>query len=792
MRGNGKNGRGRVAAVALRCQPDSRLVGLVREGHDSAFEEIVRRYRAPLVTYAGGIVPDHHAEDVVQEALTRAHSALGRNQAEMNLKPWLFTIVRNGALNALRNEPVHVHLDENYDGVPQPPDVAARREELAALTAGVKDLPAEQREALVKRELEGRSHAEIATSLGLSAGAVRGLIYRARATLREGTGMVIPLPVLRALLSSNPATPEATGAAGAAAASLADGGGGIALKAGATLGVAVIAVGSGIAVQHRDSGSAKDPAATAAPGHAARGQGTNGSGRVKLADAALPGGGPRSGSEGDRSGNSGPGGGRDGSSGSSGPGPGGHSGGGGSSGPGSGTGEGGGGQSGSGSSGDDSTSGSGGSGESGDDGGGSSTSGHDGGGSGSSGSGSDDGTSGSSGDGGSGSSGSGSSGDGGGRRPRRGAMAARADGRRGEHHHHDTTTDGGRRGLNQVPRDLLVADGFEQGQPSNAAIGSVARGGTGRKGAQVTSGKKWGLLGTLMVGVLSLLLIALPGAAAARQHHKGHSHHKKHHKRHHQRRSHHRSGTQTGGGSTSTSGDEENAGTIASFDGTTLTITLGDGSSVSGMVTDNTEIKCEAAGDDNSEDDNSGDDDTGDDDNSGDDDGGSGGGGDDVQAASANSMSDDGDTGDDDSGGDDNSGDDNGEQQCTTADLTPGTVVQEAELDSSTGDVRPRSSWSNNRRHSQVLALEGGLTAALLSSRAPGRRPSGAATWRRASRRRCRCRPPAAGRARTRRTSRARPASSASSISASGPSNRSSSWIWRTRRVSMPASASAA
>ena len=411
MKGNGKNGRGRVAAVALRCQPDSRLVGLVREGHDSAFEEIVRRYRAPLVTYAVGIVPDHHAEDVVQEALTRAHAALSRNQAEMNLKPWLFTIVRNGALNSLRNEPVHVHLDENYDGVPQPPDVAARREELAALTAGVKKLPDQQREALVKRELEGRSHDEIGASLGLSAGAVRGLIYRARATLREGAGMLIPLPVLRALLNSTPATPEATGAAGAAAAGLAGGGGGLALKAGATLGVAVIAVGSGIAVQHRGSGSAQDPAATTAPSHAARAHGTDGSGRVKLADAALPGGAPRSGSEGHGSGSSGPAAGGDGSSGSSGPGPGGHSEGGGSpSAPGSGTGESGGGDRGSGSSGDDGSGG--GSSGSDDGGGGSSTSGHGGGGgSATSGSGSDDGTSG--GSGGSGTSGSGSS-DGGG------------------------------------------------------------------------------------------------------------------------------------------------------------------------------------------------------------------------------------------------------------------------------------------------------------------------------------------------------------------------------------------
>jgi RNA polymerase sigma factor (sigma-70 family) len=408
-----------VAAGALRCQPDARLVGLVREGHVDAFEEIVRRYRAPLVAYAAGIVSDHHAEDVVQEALTRAHSALPGSRGEMKLRPWLFTIVRNGALNALRDEPLHAPLDESYDGVPQPPEVAAQREELAALTAGVRGLPDQQREALVKRELEGRSHAEIAAALGLSPGAVRGLIYRARAALRDGAGMLIPLPVLRALLSSTSATPEATGAAGAAAAGLAGGGGGVALKAGATLGVAVIAVGSGIAVQSRDGGSTMDPATTTRPSQAVRAHGANGPSRATLADAAaVPGSDRRSGNEGEGSRSSGPGGG-DGPSDSSGPGPGGHSGGSRRSGPESGTEGTGGRHAGSDSSGGD---GIGGTRGGGDGGGGSSTSGHGGSGSsgsgssgsGSRGSGSEDGTSGTSGDAGGSSSGSGSSGDGGG------------------------------------------------------------------------------------------------------------------------------------------------------------------------------------------------------------------------------------------------------------------------------------------------------------------------------------------------------------------------------------------
>src|SRR5581483_3484709 len=100
---------------------------------------------------------------------------------------------------------------------------------------------------------------------------------------RNSAGMLIPLPVLRALLNSASAAPEATGAPGAAAAGLAGGGGGVALKAGATLGVAGSAVGSGIAVQSRDGGSTRAPATTTRPSRAVGAPGTDGSGRVKLA-----------------------------------------------------------------------------------------------------------------------------------------------------------------------------------------------------------------------------------------------------------------------------------------------------------------------------------------------------------------------------------------------------------------------------------------------------------------------------------------------------------------------------
>ena len=61
-----------LAGRALRFQPDGRLVSLVRDGYDSAFEEIFRRYGAALRSYAASIVKSPRADDVTQDAFTKA------------------------------------------------------------------------------------------------------------------------------------------------------------------------------------------------------------------------------------------------------------------------------------------------------------------------------------------------------------------------------------------------------------------------------------------------------------------------------------------------------------------------------------------------------------------------------------------------------------------------------------------------------------------------------------------------------------------------------------------------
>lgn len=256
-----------VLGPALRTQPDRRLVALVRDGYEAAFDEIVRRYSDPLRRYAATIV-DGRSEDVTQDAFSKALIALRRDSAEIELRPWLFRIVRNTALNELRDRPPSAEaLAEALAGGRNPAEELERREELAELIRRLRTLPEPQRAAIVMRELEGLGHEEIAAALGLSGGGARQAIYRARQALRDGFGILLPVPVLKALLSGSSTAPAelAAGAVGA-------GGAGVVLKT-ATVTVLVAGVlGAGVAVDrgHHSEARASADAGPAEAGTSSR------------------------------------------------------------------------------------------------------------------------------------------------------------------------------------------------------------------------------------------------------------------------------------------------------------------------------------------------------------------------------------------------------------------------------------------------------------------------------------------------------------------------------------------
>jgi RNA polymerase sigma factor (sigma-70 family) len=181
----------------LRTQTDERLVDLVRAGYEPAFEAVVARYRRPLMRYCGRILSEGRAEDVVQQTFVKAYDAMKSGDADLNLRAWLYRIAHNTALNALRDRALrHEELSDEYDGVERPDQAMERRQGVREVLASIQALPHRQRDALVLRELEGRSYEEIAIELGVTGGAVRQLLNRARTTVRTTATAVTPVGLL--------------------------------------------------------------------------------------------------------------------------------------------------------------------------------------------------------------------------------------------------------------------------------------------------------------------------------------------------------------------------------------------------------------------------------------------------------------------------------------------------------------------------------------------------------------------------------------------------------------------
>jgi RNA polymerase sigma-70 factor (ECF subfamily) len=175
--------------TAYRGATDEQLVELVRAGDDRAFDAIHERYEQRLTGFARRLLAGahHDAEEVVQDAFVRAFGALRADDREMALKAWLYTIVRNRALDVLRRPArtvdLELHAPVLRDGAGDPHERAARAEELRSLVDGLCRLPARQRTALVLHELGDRSHQAIARELGVSVGGSKALVSRARAGL---------------------------------------------------------------------------------------------------------------------------------------------------------------------------------------------------------------------------------------------------------------------------------------------------------------------------------------------------------------------------------------------------------------------------------------------------------------------------------------------------------------------------------------------------------------------------------------------------------------------------------
>jgi RNA polymerase sigma factor (sigma-70 family) len=173
---------------------DERLVSAFRAGDETAFQQLHDRYRPALLRFATRILRDQAgAEDVVQEALWRAHRALRRDDRPISLRPWLYRLVRNCCLDELgrvRTDCVDLHaIDADAPltaaARDEPATAFQRRADLRQLLDDLGALPARHRHALVRRELDGLSHRELAGELDITPSAARVLVHRARLALTQ-------------------------------------------------------------------------------------------------------------------------------------------------------------------------------------------------------------------------------------------------------------------------------------------------------------------------------------------------------------------------------------------------------------------------------------------------------------------------------------------------------------------------------------------------------------------------------------------------------------------------------
>ncbi len=175
----------------------------VRDDNAAAFEELVSRYQARLVSIFENMVGRRSmAEDLAQEVFLRIYRARKRYTAGSRFSTWLYRIAHNVASNARRSlarrkevnlvaqshgelsaQPL-THMVKEASGL-MPTRQIDQIERAEIVRAAMGSLNDRQRMALLLSKFEGMSYEEIAQSMELSVSAIKSLLSRARVNLKD-------------------------------------------------------------------------------------------------------------------------------------------------------------------------------------------------------------------------------------------------------------------------------------------------------------------------------------------------------------------------------------------------------------------------------------------------------------------------------------------------------------------------------------------------------------------------------------------------------------------------------
>jgi RNA polymerase sigma-70 factor, ECF subfamily len=184
-----------VGLMAL--DSDLELMLRVRRGDAESFDELLRRYRAPLISFFARMVRDRGlAEDLAQEVFLRVYRSRERYRPDARFTTWLYRIATNLALNALRDRRAlraEVSTAEG-ESEPEAARVADHRptieetliesERVGRILRAIEALPENQCAAVILHKYQGIDHRQIARVLGVSESAVKSLLFRAYENLR--------------------------------------------------------------------------------------------------------------------------------------------------------------------------------------------------------------------------------------------------------------------------------------------------------------------------------------------------------------------------------------------------------------------------------------------------------------------------------------------------------------------------------------------------------------------------------------------------------------------------------
>jgi RNA polymerase sigma-70 factor, ECF subfamily len=185
-----------VSEPAAAVEPcDESLVRRAQSGDSGAFNLLVRKYRRRVMNIAMRYTRNHaDAEDAVQDVFARVYWGLPHFRGDSAFSSWLHRIAVNSAKSALvlraRNARVFSLSAETTDDsgesssqlkdLDTPEELALTDEICAAVNAAIEDLCEEQRTAIVLREINGLSYAQVASMMSCPVGTVRSRVFRAR------------------------------------------------------------------------------------------------------------------------------------------------------------------------------------------------------------------------------------------------------------------------------------------------------------------------------------------------------------------------------------------------------------------------------------------------------------------------------------------------------------------------------------------------------------------------------------------------------------------------------------